>query len=50
MKEYDKRKSDISSKIHVIYTSSNNVRYPVAKILTTLHSTSLQLSTRGQER
>ena len=50
MKEYDKRKSYISNKIHVIYISSNNVRHAVAKIFTTLHSatlhsTSLPLST-----
>jgi len=31
MKEYGKRKSHISSKLHVIYISSNNVRYPVTK-------------------
>jgi len=35
MKEYDKRKSHIYSKIHVIYISSNNVRHPVAKTVTT---------------
>jgi hypothetical protein len=40
MKEYDKQKSHISSKIHVIYTSSNNVRHPVAKTFTTLHYSS----------
>jgi len=34
MKEYDKRKSHKSSKLHVIYISSNNVG-------TTLHSTTL---------
>ena len=33
-KEYDKRKSHISCKIHVISISSNNVRHPVAKIST----------------
>ena len=36
MKECDKRKSHISSKIIVIYISSNNVRHPVTKNLTTL--------------
>jgi len=36
MKEYGKRKSHTSSKIHVIYISSNNVRYPVTKTFTTL--------------
>ena len=46
MKEYDKVKSHISSKLHMIYISSNNVRHPVTKIFTTLdptalHSTSL---------
>ena len=45
MKEYDKRKSHISSKLHVIYTSSNNVRHPVTKTFTTLHSTSLYFLT-----
>ena len=50
MKEYDKRKSHIINKLHVIYISSNNVRYPVTKTCTTLHpttlhSTSLHLST-----
>ena len=41
MKEYDKQNSHISSKIHVIYISSNNVRHPVAKTFITLHYTSL---------
>ena len=50
MKEYDKRKSHESSKLPVIYISSNNVRYPVTKAFTTLHptklnSTSLHFST-----
>jgi len=50
MKEYDKRKSHKSSKIHVIYISSNNVRHPVTKTFTLLHptrlhSTSLHFST-----
>jgi len=31
MKEYDKRKSHISSKLHTIYISSNNIRRPVTK-------------------
>ena len=51
MIECDKRKSHISSKLHVIYIciSSNNVRNPVTKTFTTLHltilhSTSLNLS------
>jgi hypothetical protein len=37
MKEYDKRKSHKSSKRHVLYISSNNVRHPVTKTFTTLH-------------
>ena len=40
MKEYDKRKSHINSKIHVICISSNDVRHPVAETFTTLHHTS----------
>jgi len=40
MKEYDKRKSHISSKHHMIYISSNNVRHLVTKTFTTLHYTS----------
>jgi len=31
MKEYGKQKSHISSKLNVIYKSSNNVRYPVTE-------------------
>jgi hypothetical protein len=31
MKEFDKRKSHMSSKLHIIYISSNNVRRPVTK-------------------
>ena len=34
MKECDKQESHISSKLHVIYISSNNVRHPVTKTLT----------------
>jgi len=50
MKGYGKRKSHISSKLHVIYISSNDVRHPVTKTFTTLHpttlhSTSVHLST-----
>ena len=41
MKECDKRKSHVSSKLHVIYTSSNNIRHPVSKTFTTLHPTTL---------
>jgi hypothetical protein len=40
MKEYDKRKSHISSKLHEIYISSNNVRLPLTKTFTTLYYTS----------
>jgi len=40
MKEFDKRKSHKGSKIHMIYISSNNVRRPVIKTVTTLHYTS----------
>jgi hypothetical protein len=39
MKECDKRESHISNKLHVIYTSSNNIRRPVTKNFTTLHTT-----------
>jgi len=48
MKECDKRKSRISSKLRMIYhvyISCNNDRHPVTKTFTTLHSTSLHLST-----
>jgi len=38
-KECDKRKSRISSRLHMIYISSNNVRCPVSKTFTTLHYT-----------
>jgi len=40
MKEYDKPKSHLSSKLHMIYIHSNNVRHPVTKTFTTLHYTS----------
>jgi len=42
MKECDKRKGHISSKLHMIYISSDNVRHPVTKTFTTLHPTALQ--------
>jgi len=50
MKESDKRESHKSTKLHMIYISSNNVRHPVTKTFTTLNPTtlnptSLQLST-----
>ena len=50
MKECDKRKSHISSKLRMICKSSNNGRHPVTMTFTTLHptklhSTSLNLST-----
>jgi hypothetical protein len=41
MKECDKWKSHISSKLHVIYISPNNVRHPVIKTFTTLHPSPL---------
>ena len=41
MKECDKRKSHTSSKLHIIYIYSNNVRHPVIKTFTTLHPTTL---------
>ena len=41
MKEYDKRKSHISSKIHTIFISSNNGRHPVTKTFNPLHYTSV---------
>ena len=49
-KECDRRKSHISSKLHMIYTSSKNIIHPVTKTFTilhptTLHSTSLHLWT-----
>ena len=40
MKEFDKGKSHISSKLQMVYMSSNNVRHPVTTIFTTLHCTS----------
>jgi len=46
MKECDKWKSHISSEVHVIYISSNNVRHPVTKIFTTLHLTTLHSTCR----
>jgi len=45
MKEYDKRKSHTSSKLHVLHVSSNNVRHPVTRTFTTLHFTSLHFLT-----
>jgi len=42
MKECDKRKSHISSKLRMIYISSNNFGHPVTKIFTTLYYTSLK--------
>ena len=40
MKEYDKRKSHISSELHMLYLSSNNVRHPVTKTFSPLQYTS----------
>ena len=45
MKEYDKRKSHTSSKLHIIYTSSSNVRHRVTKTFTTFQYTSLHFTT-----
>jgi hypothetical protein len=44
MKECDKRKGRISTKLHMIYISSNNVRHPVTKTFTTLHPTTLHVT------
>ena len=44
MKECDERKSHISSKLHMICTSSDNVRHPDTKTSTTLHPTTLYSS------
>ena len=41
MKECVKRKSRISSKLHMIYISSKNIRRPVTKTFTTLVGASL---------
>jgi hypothetical protein len=46
MQDCDKRKGHISSKLHMIYISSNNVRRPVTKTFTTLHYTSLLYTCR----
>jgi hypothetical protein len=37
VKESDRRKSHISSKLHMICISSNNVRHPVTKTFSTFH-------------
>ena len=39
MKISDKHNSHVSSKIHMIYISSNNNRHPVSKTFTQLHHT-----------
>jgi len=44
MKEYDKRNSHKSSKLHIIYISSNKDRHPVTKTFTTLHYTSFYVN------
>jgi len=36
MKACDKRNSHISSKLHMVYVSSDSVRHPVTKTFTTL--------------
>ena len=41
MKECDKPDNHISSKLHMICISSNNVRRPVTKTFTALHQTTL---------
>ena len=46
MRKYDKRKFDTSSKLHMIYISSNNVRHPVPKMFPTLHTTTLHYPCR----
>jgi hypothetical protein len=46
MKECDKRKSHISSELHMIYISSHSVRCPVTKTFTTLYYTSLHYTSR----
>jgi hypothetical protein len=38
-------KKPLSSKLHMIYVSSNNVRHPVTKIFTTLYPTTLHFTT-----
>ena len=40
MKEYDKPNSHISSKLHMIPMPSNNIKHPVSKTFSPLHSTS----------
>jgi len=45
MKECDTGLSHISSKLHMIYISSNNVRHPVTKTFTTLHPPTLNSTT-----
>jgi hypothetical protein len=47
MKECYKRKSHVSRKLYVIYIYiySNNVRPPVIKTFTTLHTTTFHFST-----
>jgi len=42
MKECDKRTSHICSELHMVCISCNNVRHPVTKTFTPLHSTSLR--------
>jgi len=37
MKESDKRKGHTSSKLHMIYISSNKVRHPVTETVITLY-------------
>jgi hypothetical protein len=46
MKECDKPKSHTNSKLHTICISSNDVRQPVTKTFTTLHSSTLHYMDR----
>ena len=41
VKQYDKRNSHISSKLHMIYMSSNYVRHPVTETFTPLRPATL---------
>jgi len=45
MKECDKRKCHINSKLHMIYISSNSDRHPVTKNFTPLHYNQLHFTT-----
>jgi hypothetical protein len=45
MKVCDKGTSHISSKLYMIYISSNNGKHPLTKTFTTLHPTTLHFTT-----